>query len=192
MIKKYPKVLIGEICYLTPVSSEFIDKYYLWINDPKVTNTLIINPPMILEQEEKWFELLISRKNTYLFNIMTNDNKIIGNTGMHNINSVDRNADFGIMIGEKDYWGKGYGTEVTKLMLIYGFYHLNLHSIYLNVYSYNKKGIRAYEKAGYKQDGVIRQNKFYKGVYKDTILMSVIRDEWEVPDTLSKLNLLDR
>ena len=192
MIKKYPKVLIGEICYLTPVSSEFIDKYYLWINDPEVANTLIINPPMILEQEKKWFELLISRKDVHLFNIMTNDNKIIGNTAIENINNTDRNAEFGIMIGEKDYWGKGYGTEVAKLMLIYGFYNLNLHSIYLKVYSYNKKGVRAYEKAGYKLDGVLRQNKFYKGVYKDTILMSAIRDEWKVPDILSKLNLLDR
>lgn len=86
---------------------------------------------------------------------------------------------FGIVIGEKDCWGKGYGTEVTRLMVWHGFQNLNLNRIWLNVYDFNPRGIRAYEKAGFKKEGALRQAMYAEGKYHDTFVMGILREEWE-------------
>ncbi len=85
----------------------------------------------------------------------------------------------GIVIGEKTYWNKGYGTEVIGLLLRHGFTTLNLHRIYLRVFQNNKRAIRAYEKAGFIHEGRQRQAEFQDGKYLDVILMSVLKDEWK-------------
>ncbi len=76
-----------------------------------------------------------------------------GNTGLHDVEPVDRNAEFGIVIGEKPYWNKGYGKKATRLMLQHGFEDLNLHRIYLYVFENNQRGMKAYEGAGFTKEG---------------------------------------
>ncbi len=94
---------------------------------------------------------------------------------MNNLNSI---GEFFILIGNKDYWGKGIATEVTKLVTEYGINTLYLNRIELNVVSSNKAAIRVYEKAGYQREGLMRQAGFYDGKFMDKVLMSVIASEW--------------
>ncbi len=89
-----------------------------------------------------------------------------------------RRASFGILIGDKAAWGKGYGSEATRLMLRHAFETLNLNRVWLHVYEYNQRGIRAYEKVGFRREGVLRQDTFRDGRYWDTIAMAVLREEW--------------
>jgi RimJ/RimL family protein N-acetyltransferase len=86
------------------------------------------------------------------------------------------------MIGEKDYWNRGYGREVMKLMLRHGFNTLNLHRIWLRVFEHNVRGIRAYEHAGFIHEGRLRQVAFREGRYYDLMVMSVLRPEWQDSD----------
>jgi RimJ/RimL family protein N-acetyltransferase len=92
---------------------------------------------------------------------------------------VNRCAEFGIFIGEKEFWNQGLGTEATRLVLKHGFEDLNLHSIYLNVYSTNPRAKKAYEAAGFVQEGVQREAVFKNGRFIDLILMSILQSEWK-------------
>ncbi|MDY6872954.1 MAG: GNAT family protein [Chloroflexota bacterium] len=102
----------------------------------------------------------------------------IGNCQFHNLDWRCRAGEIGIMIGEKEYWNQGYGAKTMKLLLKHGFESLNLHRIGLRVYSKNKRGIRAYEKAGFVYEGMFRQAHYQHVRYYDAHLMSVLRDEW--------------
>ena len=104
---------------------------------------------------------------------------MIGNSGFFNIDWRNRGAELGIVIGDKAYWNKGYGTEVMRLLLHHGFTTLNLHRIFLRVFEGNPRAIRAYEKAGFVHEGRMRQAEFRDGKYLDVLLMSVLRPEWQ-------------
>ena len=81
-----------------------------------------------------------------------------------------------IYIGNLEYWGKGYGTQALKLLIEFAFNKINLHMLYLEVFSYNKGAIKTYEKLGFKKDGILRQSKFQDGKYYDKIIMSKINE----------------
>ena len=86
----------------------------------------------------------------------------------------------GIGIGEKDYRGKGYGTDAMKVLLAYAFTELNLHRVNLNVFDYNRRAIRSYEKAGFKYEGTERERIFRDDQRWDMINMGILRSDWEL------------
>ena len=92
---------------------------------------------------------------------------------------ADRKAVFGVFIGEADCWGQGYGPEVTRLVLRHSFRTLNLNRISLHVKEFNVRGIRAYEKVGFVQEGILRQDHYHDGRYHNVILVAILKDEWE-------------
>lgn len=97
---------------------------------------------------------------------------------MLNIDHQNRNAIVRISLFNRDFWGNGYGTEAMSQLLNFGFEILNLHRVGLDVYSFNKRAIKAYEKLGFKREGVIRDEIFYDGEYHDSIIMGVLKSEF--------------
>ncbi|WP_142992011.1 GNAT family N-acetyltransferase, partial [Staphylococcus haemolyticus] len=93
-----------------------------------------------------------------------------------NLDWVNRNSELFIYIGDEEYWGKGYGTQALELIIKFAFNNLNLHMLYLEVFSYNKNATKTYERLGFKQDGILRQSKFQDGKYYDKIIMSKINE----------------
>ncbi len=171
--------LIGERIYLRPLEKEDLDRCLTWINDPAVINTLGRKFPTNRAQEEEWLvNQYKSDKSFSLAVVVNKGDRHIGNCGFNDIDYVNRKAVFGIMIGEKDCWDKGYGTEAARLMIKYGFEQLNLHRISLTVYSYNARAIRAYEKAGFKLEGKMRESYFRNGCYFDILIMAILESEW--------------
>ncbi|MEZ4569596.1 MAG: GNAT family protein [Thermomicrobiales bacterium] len=104
----------------------------------------------------------------------------IGATLLIDIHHTD-GPEFGIMIGEPDARGKGYGTEATALMLDHAFLALGLSNVMLRVYSYNLAGIHVYEKVGFRVMGIRRKSKLMGGKLWDTIYMEALADEFESP-----------
>ena len=104
--------------------------------------------------------------------------KLIGAVGLESINRTDRTATLGIFIGDKDYRSKGYGTEVIRLILDYGFNYMNLHSIKLSLLSANERALKCYKKCGFKEAGRTRQNRFINGKWYDTITMDILENEF--------------
>lgn len=177
--------LYGKRIRFRAVEKEDIPKFLRWINDPEVTENLVLIEPMSHYEEEKWYESMMERpvhEHIYLIEVKEPGNGSdyipIGNCSFLDINWCSRSAEVGIMIGEKSYWDQGYGTEALQILLEHGFNTLNLHRIGLRVYSKNKRGIRAYEKAGFQYEGMLRQGHYQHGQYYDVHLMSVIRSEW--------------
>lgn len=150
-----------------------------WINDPEVTRTLGAYRPMNELREREWFESRYKDdKEIGLAIVLKGQDKHIGNIGLHRIDWKNRQAELGIMIGERDEWDKGYGAEAIGLMLGYGFERLNLHRVYLRVYANNPRAIRCYEKAGFRREGLLRESHFSEGRYWDTTIMGILEGEW--------------
>lgn len=103
----------------------------------------------------------------------------VGSTGLHQINWKDRCAIFGIALGEKTYWDRGYGTDATRTMLRFAFEELNLNRVELEVFDENLRARRCYEKVGFRHEGTRRQAVFTEGVYHDVHLMSILREEFQ-------------
>lgn len=105
----------------------------------------------------------------------------IGLTDLHDINLAGRTAAFGITIGERDCWGKGYGTETTYLMLDYAFNALGLHNVMLEVSAYNERAIRAYQRAGFQLIGRRRQAQRVGARVYDEVLMDCLATDFRSP-----------
>lgn len=84
----------------------------------------------------------------------------------------------GIFIGDKKYWGKGYGTDAMRVLVKFIFEQMNIHKVKLNVYSFNERAIKSYEKCGFKVEGVLRQEIFRDGRYYDEIIMGLLKEEY--------------
>ena len=172
----------GEKIQLAAVQREYLHKYVEWLNDWEVARFL--NPgipaPFNLEDETAWFENRKQSTNSYIFAILTlAENQLIGNCGLHNIDLKNRKAVFGIFIGDKSFWSKGYGTDATRTLLRFAFEELGLNLIELEVYEFNPRAIRAYEKAGFQRVGVHRQGLYRAGAFHDEIIMGILREEWD-------------
>ena len=150
--------LIGERIYLRPIEEADASNYVRWLNDAEVSRYLAASFPLNLFREQEYVRNLYTDRNGLNLALSLQDgDRHIGGAGIHDIHQTDRSATFGIVIGEQDCWGKGYGTEATRLLVAHGFDTLNLNRIGLNVFEFNPRGIRAYEKAGFVKEGLLRQ-----------------------------------
>jgi RimJ/RimL family protein N-acetyltransferase len=102
----------------------------------------------------------------------------VGEVVLMNIDSVNRNASIRISLFSEADFSKGYGSEAMRLMVNYGFAELNLHRIELDVFAFNTRAIRVYENIGFKREGLLRDTLFYDGEFHDTVLMSILEDDW--------------
>ena len=173
--------ILGEKVVLGPLRRDLVPLYLKWINDFEVVRFLgAAARPTSLEAEEEWYSRASKAENQASFTIYEKARlRPIGNTSLGKINHTHRTAEFGIMIGDKESWGKGYGTEVTRLMLEYGFTCLGLHNVHLWVNSANERGIRAYQRAGFRMAGRLRQNLRLGGQPYDDILMDCLATEFQ-------------
>jgi RimJ/RimL family protein N-acetyltransferase len=175
--------LIGPNIYLRPVEPEDARTMVVWFNDPEVTRFLLRYQPMTLAEEVEFLRRRAESPSDVVLGIVLRaDDQLIGVCGLHQLDVRNRHASFGINLGDKSTWGKGYGTEATRLMVRHAFDTLNLHRVWLHVYEYNQRGVRAYEKVGFRLEGRLRQDTFREGKYWDTLVMAVLREEWETVD----------
>jgi RimJ/RimL family protein N-acetyltransferase len=176
-------MILGENIRLRAIERADIPRFVRWLNDPEVTQFLLMSSPLSTAMEEKWLAAQVERPphqgQIIAIEVKVADEWIhIGNAGLHDVDPVNRSAEFGIMIGEKDYWNKGFGTLATRLTLQHGFEHLNLNRIYLEVFETNPRAMKAYEGAGFTREGVLRKAIFKNGHYIDVPIMSILQSEW--------------
>ncbi len=105
------------------------------------------------------------------------DGYFIGTTGLHGIDQRHRHCHWGILLGPPSRWGKGYGTEACRLATGFAFLHLGMEKVYLYFYEGNERGRRAYEKAGYRVEGVLPRHVWQDGDLKTAYLMAAYRDD---------------
>jgi RimJ/RimL family protein N-acetyltransferase len=163
---------------LRAITEADLPNYVRWFNDAEVTELLMREPGLTLDQEREWFERLSAPDCRSLVLAIEVDGHHIGTVGLHSRDD-DYCANFGITIGEKAYWGKGYGTAATRETLRIGFEERGLHRIQLEAWSSNARAIRCYRKCGFRHEG-LRRHGWRKGnEWRDVVLMAILRDEWE-------------
>jgi RimJ/RimL family protein N-acetyltransferase len=152
-----------------------------WESDSEY-HRLADSGPARLWSEKKikeWIEKRDARENRFGFSIRSlADDKLIGDIGLYVSDWASGEAWVGIAIGERDFWGKGYGTDAMRLILAYAFLELNLRRVSLALHSYNERAQKSYEKAGFKMEGVMRGEVLREGRRSDTLFMGILREEW--------------
>ena len=174
-------IIRAERVYLRPAERSDIPTFVRWFNDAETLSFVLMRAPMSTAMEERWFESMLEThgKDRFLFVICRlGDGVPIGNCGLFDINYVDGHAGIGITIGEKALWGQGLGTDAMYALLDFGFGQLRLERLWLEVYDYNARARRSYDKAGFTLEGIERRAVFKQGQFHDVQLMSILRDEW--------------
>ncbi len=179
--------IVGEKVTLGPLRQDLLPLYTRWMNDFEAVRMLGITlAPLPDETEKEWYDKTRNSDDGVNFTIYVRETmQPIGTTGLKSISYRNQRCEFGIMIGEKSTWNKGYGTETARLLLDYGFNVLGLHSISLTVFSSNPRGIRAYEKAGYKVVGRLRESIRLGQEFYDVIYMDCLASEFPKPERLT-------
>jgi RimJ/RimL family protein N-acetyltransferase len=171
--------LRGETIALGPLRRDLAPLYQRWMNDLVVTRTLQDAAlPVSLEAQCQWLDTrLTSREPAFtIYELATW--RPIGTTDLYDINLEHGVASFGLLIGAVDLWGRGFGTEATRLMLGYAFDVLGLHNVQLSVHASNPGALRAYERAGFRRIGARRGAiKLGRRRY-DLIYMDAVADDF--------------
>lgn len=154
-----------------------------WWHDTEYSR-LLDNDPAVIGSPKKAKEDLETflKEDPCFFRIRTlSDDRLIGFVGLHSVRGPHGDAWVGIGIGERECWGKGYGTDAMRVILRYAFTELNLHRVTLGVFEYNPRAIRSYQKAGFKIEGRARQEMKRDGKRWDVLYMGILREEWQPP-----------
>ncbi len=174
--------MIGERVMLREYRREDIESIRKWRNNVEITRFLshIFLPPQTDPVTEDFLERVLSgRHNDYNFVIADKDTQAyIGQVDLFNLQSINRTAELGVVIGDLEKVGKGIGTEAITLMLGFAFLRANLQRIDLWVNANNPRAIRCYEKCGFVREGVRRHCHFEDGDYIDLVMMGALREEW--------------
>ena len=153
-----------------------------WINDRAVTQFLGSRYPQSLAFEESWVAERAAKMQSFgevRFVIETKEGLPLGNMGLHDGSPEHRRAWLGMMIGEKEFWSKGFGSDALMTLLRFAFDEMNLHRVALDVYDFNQRGQASYRKCGFVEEGRRRHARYQQGAYHDVVAMSVLREEWQ-------------
>jgi RimJ/RimL family protein N-acetyltransferase len=173
------RFLIGEKVYLRPIGLDDTDLYFRMLFHPDVRRLTGTQANFTREQIHRYIEGKSQDTSTVLLLIARKDtDEVIGDVALQDIHRNNRSANIRIAIIGEENQGKGYGSEALRLMLDYGFGICNLHRIELNVFSYNERAIHVYEKLGFQREGVQRDALYYDHRYHDSIIMSMLEDEY--------------
>ncbi|MGH2521035.1 MAG: GNAT family N-acetyltransferase [Anaerolineales bacterium] len=181
-------MILGQRIRLRPIEKDDLPRFVKWFSDPEVRAHLDQYLPLSQVQEERWYErnLNAGSEQAWAIDAQPADMAVgpwvhIGSCGFHSIDWRNRSGEVGIVIGAADYWNRGYGTDSMQTLVAWGFYTLNLNRVHLRVYADNARAIRCYEKVGFVLEGRLRQDNFAHGAYRDTLMMAVLRGDWERP-----------
>ena len=176
---KYSSFIDGKRIYLRDVRQEDVtESYYYWMNDPQITKyteshyypSTIESIKQYVEEKQKY------RNEIFLAILVKEDHHHIGNIKLGPINWIHRNGDIGILIGDKDYWGKGYATEAIDLIIKYAFKVLGLHKLTAGSISSNKGSVKAFMNNNFEIEGVRKKHVFINGSYVDATLLGLINE----------------
>ncbi|HUX95601.1 MAG TPA: GNAT family protein [Bacteroidales bacterium] len=174
-----PIPLVSERLLLKPLSLEHLTQDYVdWMNDPDVIRYLESGGNYTLEMLKEYL-MDVEKKEILFWAIHKKDDHLhIGNIKIDPINIRHGIGEYGIMMGRKSEWGKGYAEEATRLILNYSFEHLGLRKITLGVISKNKAAFNLYLKIGFELEGIYKKQGIYAGEYCDAIRMAIFNPDF--------------
>jgi RimJ/RimL family protein N-acetyltransferase len=176
----HPPTLEGRQVILRRHRSDDLVAIRRWYSDPEIGRlTRYQQLPMTDIEIERFFKSRLLSPDALAYAIVEREiTRLVGFTTFSALDPDNGSVLFHITIGERDAWGRGLGTEATELMLEHAFGRLGLHRVGLSVFEFNERAIRAYEKAGFREEGRSREAILREGRYWDELQMGILRDEW--------------
>jgi len=164
---------------IRPITSYDTTNIVKWRNSDDVAKNLYTQDLLTEEQHNNWLENKVRSGECYQFIIVCEQDNTAQDVGTVFIKNIDRHnskGEFGIFIGEPSARGKGVGTAAARLVLEFAMNELSLNRVYLTVFANNLAGIKAYERAGFKHEGILKQDYYRDGKYYDVVCMGITRD----------------
>jgi len=177
-------IYTGELVRLGAMDAEEAGKAFVrWGRDSEFRRLIDSGVRQLgsVKEVQRWLEKELEEQsvNQHWFSIRKlDDDMLLGDIDLYVYNWPGRDAFVGLGIGEREFWGKGYGTDVMKVILRYAFTEVNLNRVTLNVFEYNPRAVRSYEKAGFCHEGRMRQVLNKEGRRWDMLFMGILREEW--------------
>ncbi len=173
-------MLSGDRVILRALEESDRQAYYAWINDRALVHCSAAYRPISEANHNEWFDGITKRQGLVVFSIVVRDtDRLIGSCSLRNIDTLHRNAELQIRIGDADNRGKGYGAEAVRLLLCHAFQDLNLERVYLHVIEHNERAFKAYRKVGFIEEGTLRSAAYINGAYVNLKVMSVLRGAFQ-------------
>jgi len=174
-------ILKGEKVILKPIKVSEAENFLRWFKNPVITRYLGNDfKNLTLIQEKNKIRDIRKDKNRIVWSIYTKEGVHIGDSGLEHIDlKRNKKAIWGIVIGEKSYWGQGYGADVLRTILKFCFTKLKLNRVELSVYPPNIAGFKLYTKCGFKEEGIKRKSIMKRGKYLDEIIMAILKEDYK-------------
>lgn len=172
----------GRLVRLVPLDERHFENYVEWLNDPEVTEHLLLfDHPLTRLAEREWFERASKPSETdVVFAVESLDGTHLGTSGLHDIHHRHGTADSGSFIGVKEAWGKGFGTDACLVRARYAFEVLNLRTLFSSHLGGNERSGRMLSRCGYREYGVAPRKYWKRGRYRDEHLFVLEREAGEL------------
>jgi RimJ/RimL family protein N-acetyltransferase len=171
--------MIKENLFLIPLEQEHIEIIRGWRNDKDIKKSFFSYDLINKVQQQNWFEQYCKDNKQLIFAIIDNYNEsFIGTIGFNAIDHFNQRAELGTLIGNKEYWGKGYASEALFKLLEYSFNEMNLNRVYSYIIEFNVGSIKKNEKLGFKIEGKLRNHTYKNGKFQDVVIMGILKDEF--------------
>jgi RimJ/RimL family protein N-acetyltransferase len=168
----------GKRVSLRPFEWEDAEKYRQWINDPELLSLVDRVLPVTAEEHRRWYETMVGDPCSVVFAIdALSGHRFVGCIWLYDIDYRHRHAEVRIVIGDKEYWGKGIGQEAISILLQFAFKQLNLHKLYAYVLATNVRALGVFEKSGFVREGVLKQERYIDGAYVDVVRLASVRKD---------------
>jgi RimJ/RimL family protein N-acetyltransferase len=137
-----------------------------------------VRPTSLAEFEARQLEREREQHRDWVWFAIEADGQVIGACDLHHIHQFTRSCELGIAIG-REYWGKGFGQDACRTLVDYAFEHLNMNRVGLYVLADDPRAVGAYQRAGFAEEGRLRQHSWIRGEFHDELVMSVLREDWK-------------
>ena len=176
-----PPMLRGELVWLRASERSDFMEDPAPVNDPEIGHMMGLKMPVGIDGAAEFAQMVLSQHGKTLWSFAVcplGDQRAIGNVSLRNIDRENGSAELAVVMTDRAYIGRGYGTDAVNCIVDFGFGELRLERIYLQVFDYNPRAKRSYQKSGFQTDATLRHARFHRGQHHDVDVMSILRDEW--------------
>lgn len=164
---------------LRPVEERDLQLLYSWMQDPELLRSINRTEKTIWSSHIEWYKRMLQDESQIVFSIEEKQGgTLIGQCGLRRIDYKSQKAELWIFIGEHEVRGQGFGCDAVKKLLRYAFEEKRLNRVYLYVVDFNEGAKLFYEKLGFRQEGIFRQDIFIDGGFHDTIHMAILKEQY--------------
>ena len=171
-------MIVGKKTQLRAIEKEDMVIFQKWMNDPLLTIWLGPRFPISLDEQNRWYEKLITDTSKRKYLIENLEGKPIGVVSLMALDLKNRCSEFGIYLGEQEAIGKGFGKDASMTLINFAFSEVGLNRLYLYVLEENNRAIKSFEECGFRKEAVLRENVFFNRIFHNQLIMGMLKNEF--------------